>query len=1172
MTADYQKALVLIKNAKENNAKELNLSQLTLGKIPDEIVELRYLNQLNLSKSKIQDYSNLKNLHSLTYLDIRYSQIKDFSFFKELRNLKILDIGCSVIEDYSFINDLPQLEVLDLRYNPIKDYSFLGNTQNLYRLILGNHKTKDYSFLQKIKQLSHLDLSVNEIKDISFLKDLPNLTYLNLEQNEIENIDWLGSLKNLKELDLGRNKISDISVFEHLPKIQKLNLWDNRLKDFSHLKYLTELKTLNLWDNHIEDISFLKDSPQLEDIDLRVNKIKDFTPLLSLTNLTKLNLGYTDLVDASFLKNFTKLTRLVLVYNKIVDVSFLKFLPHLNHLSLDSNKITNFPSNIFDYLKDLQILFLSGNPIKNIPKKIYDKSSENCCFNLYNYFKDLKKGSHINDTLKVVFVGNGRAGKTSLMRVLQGEEFDEAQKTTHAVYLKAWKADPDILFNIWDFGGQHLFHETHRLFLKTEAVTVLVWDIENNNQHEAFGINPETNEKHVFINYDQVYWLSYIKQLNPKSPIFLVQSKIEKEGNEKEIPPQYQEWKKVFNLLDSFHIDSKTGRGINYLKEELVGFAKKTIKEQPLIPQSWHSVRHMIHQLQQLNNKNKEQGDNSGLKQLGLEVFFAFCNHYDLDNDSKLTLLDYLHETGVFFYDAKLFNGQIILDQEWLIDAVYTLFDRNSIFYKIVSKGDGRFSLNELNEKWMDYTLEEKQYFIQYMQQCGICFESESGQGDFDKKIWVAPSLMSETAPPPVLRIFKDNKDSIFLQLEYTWFYYGIIQSFIISARSLSKVNQMWRYGIWLEGQEVDALIVANEKNKTIRIEVKGKKRKLWLDTIRNEFKNNHHTSSKITVSTDGKTFIPLTELEKYKDETNFTYDGKRFFVEDFKDLLNVNSNLSFSKLYNLDIEGISQKQKMEVLMTLDELKVKVRALIGNDKAIEAVNIVSQWADENNQESLKKNIALLNSEISTLKIKQHFDNVSFSKALRQKAKVNKSILTLLDFIVDDKVITTINVEKIEVKGDMLRRNKPLSIFISYSKKDRELKDELITHLSPLRRRNIVSNWDDRHIIGGELWDDTIKAKLKEADIILFLVSANFINTDYIWNHEIPLAEEQRKNGKARVIPIILKPCQWTKLDFAKQQALPAKGVAVSTFSDRDTAWLEVVESIEKVINDVQKPL
>lgn len=133
-----------------------------------------------------------------------------------------------------------------------------------------------------------------------------------------------------------------------------------------------------------------------------------------------------------------------------------------------------------------------------------------------------------------------------------------------------------------------------------------------------------------------------------------------------------------------------------------------------------------------------------------------------------------------------------------------------------------------------------------------------------------------------------------------------------------------------------------------------------------------------------------------------------------------------------------------------------------------------------------------------------------------------------------------------------------------------MREELDTHLAGLRRRKIVTNWDDRHVIGGELWDDTIKTKLKEADIILFLVSANFIATDYIWEHEIPIAEEQRQNGKARVVPIILKPCQWTKLDFAKHQALPSKGTAITTFSDRDTAWLEVVEGIEKVINDVLK--
>jgi hypothetical protein len=133
-----------------------------------------------------------------------------------------------------------------------------------------------------------------------------------------------------------------------------------------------------------------------------------------------------------------------------------------------------------------------------------------------------------------------------------------------------------------------------------------------------------------------------------------------------------------------------------------------------------------------------------------------------------------------------------------------------------------------------------------------------------------------------------------------------------------------------------------------------------------------------------------------------------------------------------------------------------------------------------------------------------------------------------------------------------------------------LREELDIHLAGLRRRKIVTNWDDRHIIGGELWDDAIKTKLKEADIILFLVSANFIATDYIWDNEIPIAEEQRLNGKARVIPIILKPCLWTKLDFAKHQAFPSKGKPISTFAHRDTAWLEVVEGIEKVINDVLK--
>lgn len=196
--------------------------------------------------------------------------------------------------------------------------------------------------------------------------------------------------------------------------------------------------------------------------------------------------------------------------------------------------------------------------------------------------------------------------------------------------------------------------------------------------------------------------------------------------------------------------------------------------------------------------------------------------------------------------------------------------------------------------------------------------------------------------------------------------------------------------------------------------------------------------------------------------------------------------------------------------------------------------------------------------------------LSFQEIAREKAKLNNRLLSLLNGIEEAKFEETTKESSPKEEIEKKTSDKPLSVFISYSKRDIELKEELIIHLASLRRRNKATNWDDRHIIGGELWDETIKTKLKEADIILFLVSANFIATDYIGDYEIPMAEEQRQNGKTRVVPIILKPCQWTKLDFAKHQALPSKGIPISSFSDRDTAWLEVVEGIEKVINGVLK--
>ena len=144
------------------------------------------------------------------------------------------------------------------------------------------------------------------------------------------------------------------------------------------------------------------------------------------------------------------------------------------------------------------------------------------------------------------------------------------------------------------------------------------------------------------------------------------------------------------------------------------------------------------------------------------------------------------------------------------------------------------------------------------------------------------------------------------------------------------------------------------------------------------------------------------------------------------------------------------------------------------------------------------------------------------------------------------------------------------IFFSYSKHDKEYLDQLLRHLAGLKRQGKLLPWADHDILPGEEWDDKIKEELATADIILLLISADFLATDYIWNVEITAAMERHERGEARVIPVVVRACEWGNLPFSKLNGLPVKGKPVTSFSDRDAAWLTVVKGIEKVIDDLEK--
>lgn len=142
--------------------------------------------------------------------------------------------------------------------------------------------------------------------------------------------------------------------------------------------------------------------------------------------------------------------------------------------------------------------------------------------------------------------------------------------------------------------------------------------------------------------------------------------------------------------------------------------------------------------------------------------------------------------------------------------------------------------------------------------------------------------------------------------------------------------------------------------------------------------------------------------------------------------------------------------------------------------------------------------------------------------------------------------------------------KAKSLFFSYSHKDEALRDELETHLKLLQRQGFVSTWHDRKILPGTEWDHEIDQHLERARIILLLISADFIASDYCWETEVKRAMERHQAGQAAVVPVILRSCDWRGAPFAKLQGLPNEMKPVKSWEDRDAAWTDVASGIREI--------
>jgi predicted aspartyl protease len=148
--------------------------------------------------------------------------------------------------------------------------------------------------------------------------------------------------------------------------------------------------------------------------------------------------------------------------------------------------------------------------------------------------------------------------------------------------------------------------------------------------------------------------------------------------------------------------------------------------------------------------------------------------------------------------------------------------------------------------------------------------------------------------------------------------------------------------------------------------------------------------------------------------------------------------------------------------------------------------------------------------------------------------------------------------------------KPIEIFYSYSHKDEALRKKLETHLSILKKQGVISAWHDRCIPAGSSWAKAIDEHLNTADIILLLVSADFLASDYCYEKEMSRAMERHELKEARVIPVILRDCDWEFALFSKLQALPRDGKPVTAWSSRDRAFKDVAVGIRNIAEELTR--
>ncbi|WP_143288141.1 COR domain-containing protein, partial [Calothrix rhizosoleniae] len=632
---------------------------------------------------------------------------------------------------------------------------------------------------------------------------------------------------------------------------------------------------------------------QLTILDLSFNKLTNVPDVISkLQKLTSLDLSRNQLTNVpDAIIQLQNLTTLYLSGNKLTSFpNTISQLQKLTSLDLSFNELTNVPDAIIQ-LQKLTSLDLQDNPIETPPPEVVNKGIQA----IRKYFRQTQtEGTDYLYEAKLLIVGEAGAGKTTLAKKIEDENYQlQEEDSTKGIEVIQWRFPiengKDFRVNIWDFGGQEIYHATHQFFLTKRSLYILVADTRKEDT-------------------DFYYWLNVVELLSNNSPLLIVKNEKQnrhREINERQLRGQFT------NLKETLATNLATNRGLPEVLNNIQHYIKSLSHIGSELPKTWVRV--------------KETLESDPRDYISLEEYLEICQKNGFtQRQDKLQLSDYLHDLGVclHFQDDPILNNTVILKPEWGTYAVYRVLDDTQV---ITNRGE--FTWNELTNIWQEEKYAAKQgELLRLMMKFKLCYEIYG-----NNKTYIAPQLLTENKP----EYQWDEIGNLILRYTYDFMPKGIITQFIVVMHKFIEAQPyVWKSGVILNKDETRAEVIEYYDKREIKIRVAGKYKRDLMTIVTHELDKIHASYKRLKYSTLIPCNCSMCKDDKNQQEPHFyPLSILRQFSADGQDTIQCQKSYQMVPVRGLIEDAIGRRQLEREIYQGDGLRphssVKIEGNVG---------------------------------------------------------------------------------------------------------------------------------------------------------------------------------------------------------------------------------------------------